>query len=87
MRVHSELSQMFPSLDNDLSSVGVFDQFFNSGDIERSFNKNSVKSGNATPISADCSDWEFNTCDATKGSSTTSCNFVRKTVSRLLNLF
>lgn len=70
---------MFPSLDNDLSSVGVFDQFFNSGDIERSFNKNSVKSGNATPISADCSDWEFNTCDATKGSSTTSCNFVRKT--------
>lgn len=69
---------MFPSLDNDLSSVGAFDQFFNSGDYERSFNKNSIKSGNATPISADCSDWELNTCDATKGSSTTSCNFVRR---------
>lgn len=70
-----ELSQMFPALDYDLSTVGAqltLDQ------IEKSPTNTTPGysglgvthgSGDTTPISAS-SDWEFNTNDATKGSTT-----------------
>lgn len=79
----SELSQMFPVLDYDLSSVGAqltLDQIEGCCSSSKNTDTNDISdcnlmnvinenSGDTTPISVS-SDWEFNTNDATKGSTT-----------------
>ncbi|XP_065082384.1 inositol hexakisphosphate and diphosphoinositol-pentakisphosphate kinase-like isoform X5 [Ochlerotatus camptorhynchus] len=75
-----ELPQIFPVIDNDLNVLG---SHFNYDQLAASINLESPAkippiskdatldiSGDLTPIST-CSDWEFNTNDATKGSTNT----------------
>uniref|UniRef100_A0A1Q3FNP6 Uncharacterized protein n=1 Tax=Culex tarsalis TaxID=7177 RepID=A0A1Q3FNP6_CULTA len=75
-----DLPQIFPMIDNDLNVLG---SHFNYDQLAASINAESPArippiskdatldiSGDLTPIST-CSDWEFNTNDATKGSTNT----------------
>lgn len=80
-----ELPQIFPIIDNDLNVLGShfnYDQLAASINLESparipSISKDATLdiSGDLTPIST-CSDWEFNTNDATKGSTNTNNDLV-----------
>lgn len=69
----TEFSQLFPVLDYDLGSVGAqltLDQIENQAGAAASSAIGATHgSGDTTPVSIS-SDWEFNTNDATKGSTT-----------------
>ncbi|XP_055592791.1 uncharacterized protein LOC129744334 isoform X2 [Uranotaenia lowii] len=78
--VRDDLPQIFPMIDNDLNVLG---SHFNYDQLATSISLGSPArippiskdatldiSGDLTPIST-CSDWEFNTNDATKGSTNT----------------
>ncbi|XP_062537541.1 inositol hexakisphosphate and diphosphoinositol-pentakisphosphate kinase isoform X2 [Armigeres subalbatus] len=80
-----ELPQIFPIIDNDLNVLG---SHFNYDQLAASINLESPAkippiskdatldiSGDLTPIST-CSDWEFNTNDATKGSTNTNNDLI-----------
>ncbi|XP_062700967.1 inositol hexakisphosphate and diphosphoinositol-pentakisphosphate kinase 2-like isoform X11 [Aedes albopictus] len=80
-----ELPQIFPIIDNDLNVLGShfnYDQLAASINLESparipSISKDATLdiSGDLTPIST-CSDWEFNTNDATKGSTNTNNDLI-----------
>ncbi|XP_021696376.1 inositol hexakisphosphate and diphosphoinositol-pentakisphosphate kinase isoform X7 [Aedes aegypti] len=80
-----ELPQIFPIIDNDLNVLGShfnYDQLAASINLESpakipSISKDTTLdiSGDLTPIST-CSDWEFNTNDATKGSTNTNNDLI-----------
>lgn len=78
-----DLPQIFPMIDNDLNVLG---SHFNYDQLAASINAESP--ARIPPISKDatldisgdltpCSDWEFNTNDATKGSTNTANDLVR----------
>ncbi|XP_055525470.1 inositol hexakisphosphate and diphosphoinositol-pentakisphosphate kinase isoform X3 [Wyeomyia smithii] len=78
-----DLPQVFPIIDNDLNVLGShfnYDQLATSISLDSPVRIPPVSkdatldiSGDLTPIST-CSDWEFNTNDATKGSTNTNCD-------------
>ncbi|XP_053681984.1 inositol hexakisphosphate and diphosphoinositol-pentakisphosphate kinase 2 isoform X4 [Sabethes cyaneus] len=78
-----DLPQVFPIIDNDLNVLGShfnYDQLAASISLDSPVRIPPVSkdatldiSGDLTPIST-CSDWEFNTNDATKGSTNTNCD-------------
>lgn len=80
-----DLPQAFPIIDNDLNVLGShfnYDQLAASISLDSPVRIPPVSkdatldiSGDLTPIST-CSDWEFNTNDATKGSTNTNCDLV-----------